>query len=166
MQFIAAIPDQRNGSDLVWQIGQMEREGFAPPAHGQDQPLPVARNRLGGPLHRPVLLRMVGIAVPRVRLTQLLDGLDIGEKLLADQLDGLTVQRKLPALGFSLQVVAVRPTDPLCSGALVPADTIHPDASGFQLRSFEACSRPPVQILESIDTYGLHSCSSRSAQPV
>jgi hypothetical protein len=116
------------------------------------QTLALARDRLGGPLHRHVPLGVVGIAVPRVRLTQLLDCLDIGEKLLAGHLNGLAVQRKLPALGFSLQVVAVWPTGPLASRGLVTADTVHPDARGFQLRGEHVRAGPPVEILESIDT--------------
>jgi hypothetical protein len=76
------------------------------------------------------------------------------------------MQRKLPAFGFPLQVVAVRPTGALASGPSVPLEAIHPDASGFQLRSSQARSGPPVEILESIDTYGLHgrSCFSRAAE--
>ncbi|HYT36575.1 MAG TPA: hypothetical protein VEL49_05290 [Ktedonobacteraceae bacterium] len=30
----------------------------------------------------------------------------------------------------------------------------------------QARSGPPVENLESIDTYGLHGCSSRAAEPV
>ncbi len=55
--------------------------------------------------------------------------------------------------------------------ALVTLEAVLPDPCGFQLRGFEACSSPPVEIFESIDTYGLHdyslrSCFSRAAEPV
>ena len=102
VQFIASAPDQRDRSDLLRQIGQMEGEGLAPAAHGQDQALALAADGLGRPLHRPVFLGMVRVAMARVALAQLLDGLDVGEELLADHLDGLAVQRKLSAFGFPL----------------------------------------------------------------
>jgi hypothetical protein len=144
VQLITPAPDQRDRSYLFRQIGQMEGKGLAPPSHRQDQALALARDRLGRPLHRPVLLGMVGVAMARVRLTQLLDGLDIGEKLLADHLDRLTVQRVLPALGLPLQVVAVRPAGLLASRRSVALDAVHPDLCGFQLRRFESRTGPPV----------------------
>jgi hypothetical protein len=108
---------------------------------------------------------VVGVAVARVALARPLESLDVGEKLLANHLDGLAAQRKLPTLGFALQVVAVRPTGPLCSRGLVTANAVHPDARGFQLRGSQASSRPLVEILESMDMYSLHGRSCHSAEP-
>ena len=109
VQFIPSIPDQGDGPDLLRQLYQMKREGFAPSTHGQDQALVLAGYGLGRPLDRHVLLGVVRVAVTRVARTQLVDGLDIGKKLVTDHLDRLTMQRKLPALGFPLQVVSARP---------------------------------------------------------
>jgi hypothetical protein len=81
---------------------------------------------------------VVGIAVLRVGLTQLLDILDVGEKLLADHLDRLAMQRVLHTFGCALQVVSARPTGPLASSLLMTPDTVHPDAGRFHLRGFEA----------------------------
>ena len=85
-------------------------------------------------MHVHVLVGVVGIAMARVAWAQLFDGLDVGEKLVADHLDGLAVQRKLSALGFALQLVSVRPAHALASRGLVTANTVHPDASSFHLR--------------------------------
>jgi hypothetical protein len=150
----------------------MEGEGLVPASHRHDQPLAAAHNRLGGPGHRAVLLGVVGIAMARVALAELLDGLDIGEELLADQLDRLAVQAVLPTFGFPMQVVAVWPTALLAAGLLVTLEAVPPDVRGFLLRRSQARSGPPVEMLESIDPYGMHGpapCSagsSRAASPV
>ncbi len=141
----------------------MKREGLAPPSHRQDQALALARDRLRGPVHGHVLLGMVGVAMARVAWAQLLDRFDIGQKLLADHLDRLAMQRKRSTFGFALQLVSARPGHALASRGSVTADTVHPDASGFHLRGFEACSRLPIEILEPIDAHRFHLFSLRSA---
>src|SRR5258708_13437258 len=154
------MTDKRGCCVLVVQLRERERQGCASPAHGQDQPISLARDGLGRPLYRHILLGMVRIAMAWVRLTQLFDGLDIGEKLLADHLNGLAVQRKRSALGFALQVVLARPTGPLCSRGAVTADTVHPDAGDFHLRGFQTRPGSLIQILERIHAYRLHDYSS------
>ncbi len=69
------------------------------------------------------------------------------------------VQRELPTLGFTLQLVSARPSGPLAARGAVAADTVHPDAGRFHLRGLEARSRRPIEILEWIDAHRLHGCS-------
>lgn len=97
-----------------------------------------------------------------VAWTHLFDGLDVSKELVTDHLDGLAVQVVLSTPGFPLQVVAVRPVGPFGTRRSVAADTVHPDASGFHLRGFQARSGPPVKVLESIDAHRLHGCSCSS----
>ena len=159
VQLITAIPDQGDCPHLLRQVRQMERAGFASSAHRQDEAASLPRNGLSRPLHGHVLLRMMGVAMAWVALAQLLDCLDVGQKLLADHLDRLTVQRNLSAFGFALQVVSARPGPALAPSLLVPLDTVHPHPGGFHLRCLQACAGPPVEIFEGIDAYGLHNCS-------
>jgi len=83
-------------------------------------------------------LSMMGIAMAWVGLAQLLDRLDVGQKLLADHLDRLTVQRVLPALGFTLQIVSTRPGHALAPSLLVPLDTVTLLAKGLESKSCKA----------------------------
>jgi hypothetical protein len=139
VQFIAPAPDQRDRSDLIRQIGQMKGEGPAPSAHWQDEPLALAWDRLGGPGHRPVLLGVMGVAVKGVGEAQVFACLDVGEELVADQLDRLAMQAILPTFGFPLQIVTIWPGRPLISCILMPLEAVPPDPRGFQLCGFEAC---------------------------
>ncbi len=160
VQFIAPVPHQGDGPDLLRQLCERERKGLASSSHRQDQSLALTRDGLGRPLHSQVLLGVMGVAMARVPLAQLVDGLDIGQKLLANHLDRLAVQRVLPPLGFALQVVSARPGHPCAARLPVPLDTIHPHLCGFHLRPLQARAGPPVEILERIDAYRLHGCSS------
>src|SRR5260370_2069433 len=132
----------------------MKGEGLAPPSHGQDQPLALVTDGLGGPLHRHVLLGMVGVAMARVAWAQLLDGLDVGEKLLADHLDRLAMQGVLCTFGCALQLVSARPTGPLASSLLMTTDKVHPHPGPLPLRGFVVRTRP-----------ALHSTSWLYARP-
>src|SRR5260370_33036827 len=134
----------------------MKGEGLAPPSHGQDQPLALVTDGLGGPLHRHVLLGMVGVAMARVAWAQLLDGLDVGEKLLADHLERLAMQGVLCTFVCALQLVSARPTGPLASGLLMTPHTVHPDPGRFHLRGFEAATLPAMQFLRRIGLPLLH----------
>src|SRR5260370_8165607 len=122
----------------------MKGEGLAPPSHGQDQPLALVTDGLGGPLHRHVLLGMVGVAMARVAWAQLLDGLDVGEKLLADHLDRLAMQGVLCTFGCALQLVSARPTGPLASSLLLTPATVHPPPSPFPPPAFTPPTPPPL----------------------
>ena len=155
VQLVAFVPYQRDCPDVFGQV-QAEAECLASPAHGQDEPFALACDRLGGPLHRHVLLGLIRVAQAGLGRLELAGGLDISEKLVADHLNALGVECELPPFGGLLQRVTIRPGLVLVPGLLMKLSAHVPHAGSFHLCRLQALSRGRGESLESIDAYRLH----------
>ncbi len=152
------MPNQRDCPDLLWQV-QAEAERLASPPHGQDESFSLAGDRLGGPLHRHIVLGFIRVAHAGMGRPELPGGFHIGEELVTDHLNALRVQRELPAFGGLLQRVTIRPGLVPQPGVLMALTAHVPHPGGFPLRRLQALSRGRGKSLESIDAYGFHICS-------
>src|SRR5258708_21571302 len=155
MQFVACLPDQGDPSDALRQV-QAEAERLASPAHGQDEPFALGRDRLSRPLHCHVLICLIGVAHAGMRRLELSGGFQIGEELVTDHLNTLGVQGELPAFGGLLPLIPIWPGPLLQPGVLMTLATHVPDTGDFHLCRLQALARGRCEPTQSIDAYGLH----------
>jgi hypothetical protein len=107
---------------------------------------------------------LVGIAYFPIGFAQLTGSVHIGQELVADHLDRLTVERKT-AFGSLLEVLTIRPAGMLLPGRQMPIPTHHPHTGSFLLRLVEATREGRRQVREKIDAHGFHDQSLRQRLP-
>ena len=156
MQFKASIPNEGTRASIARKVERQD-QGFATPAHWQDDPSFLFAQGLGGPVNGIEAFCAPGILHHHggVRFAQCASGVYVGEKGAKDSLNRLAMQGKAPLCG-AVQFVVGRPAHMSKPGGFVHLHAHVPDLSCLLLCCFQFVQMVRRQMIEPIDAHGFH----------